>query len=128
LDAPDELLGDVAQENIVSVCSETVLVSEQDRCTVCTKCTPDELLGDVAHKSFWTLPKVLPGDEAQVEARFSPFGDSANLDARLVHFLRQTYHRLGNRFGYTQWKVLCDVGHVKSRFGPFGDSANLDAR
>jgi hypothetical protein len=25
---------------------------------------------------------VLPGDEAQVEARFSPFGDGANLAAR----------------------------------------------
>jgi hypothetical protein len=29
-------------------------------------------------------------DEAQVEARFGPFGDSATLDARLVHGLRQT--------------------------------------
>jgi hypothetical protein len=27
-------------------------------------------------------PMVLLGDEAQVEARFGPFGDSANLDAR----------------------------------------------
>ena len=27
-------------------------------------------------------PDVLLGDEAQVEARFSPFGESANLDAR----------------------------------------------
>jgi hypothetical protein len=27
-------------------------------------------------------------DEAQVEARFGPFGDSANLDARLVHGMR----------------------------------------
>jgi hypothetical protein len=27
-------------------------------------------------------PVVLLGDEAQVEARFSPFRDSANLDAK----------------------------------------------
>jgi hypothetical protein len=27
-------------------------------------------------------------DEAQVEARFGPFGDSANLDARIFHGLR----------------------------------------
>ena len=27
-------------------------------------------------------PMVLLGDEAQVEARFGPFGDSANLDFR----------------------------------------------
>jgi hypothetical protein len=33
-------------------------------------------------------PMVLLVDEAQVEAHFSPFGDSANLDARLVHGLR----------------------------------------
>jgi hypothetical protein len=27
-------------------------------------------------------PMVLLGDEAQVDARFGPFGDSANLDVR----------------------------------------------
>jgi hypothetical protein len=32
----------------------------------------------------------LLGDEAQVEARFGLFGDSATLDARLVHDLRRT--------------------------------------
>ena len=46
---------------------------------------------------------VLLGDEAQVEAHFSPFGDSANLDARLVHGLRRTYQKLRNRFGHTRW-------------------------
>jgi hypothetical protein len=30
--------------------------------------------------------------EAEVEAHFNPFGDSANLDARKVHCLGQTYH------------------------------------
>jgi hypothetical protein len=39
----------------------------------------------------------LLGDEAQVEARFGPFGDSAILDE--VHGLRRTYHRLLNQFG-----------------------------
>ena len=28
---------------------------------------------------------VLVGDKAQLEAHFGPFGDTANLDARLVH-------------------------------------------
>jgi hypothetical protein len=32
-------------------------------------------------KSFWTHPMELLGDEAQVEARFGTFADSANLDA-----------------------------------------------
>jgi hypothetical protein len=46
---------------------------------------------------------VLLDDEAQVEAHFCPFGDSANLDARCVHYVRQTYHRLKNHFGRTRW-------------------------
>ena len=48
-----------------------------------------ELLGDVGHveSCFFCLEIVLVsmvplGDEAQVEARFGPFGDSANLHAR----------------------------------------------
>jgi hypothetical protein len=44
---------------------------------------------------------VLLRDEAQVEARFGLFRDSANLDARSVHGLHPTYHRLGNHFGLT---------------------------
>ena len=47
---------------------------------------------------------VLLGDVAQVEARFGPFGHSANLDAREVRGLRlsrQMYHRLRNNFGRT---------------------------
>jgi hypothetical protein len=43
----------------------------------------------------------LPGDEARVEARFGPFGDRYNLDARSVHSLRRTYVRLRNHFGRT---------------------------
>ena len=46
---------------------------------------------------------VLLGDEAQLKARFGPFGDSANLDARSVHGLRRTYQRVANRFGRTGW-------------------------
>ena len=34
-----------------------------------------------AQKSFWTHSMVPLGDEAQVEDRFGPFEDSANLDA-----------------------------------------------
>jgi hypothetical protein len=36
----------------------------------------------LGQKSFWTHPKVLLGDEVQVEACFDPFGDSAKLDAK----------------------------------------------
>jgi hypothetical protein len=43
----------------------------------------------------------LLGDMAHVESRFGPFGDSANLDERLMHYLCQTYHWLRNYFGHT---------------------------
>jgi hypothetical protein len=46
---------------------------------------------------------VLLGDVDQVESSFSPFGDSANLAARLAHGLHRTYRRLRNRFGQTGW-------------------------
>jgi hypothetical protein len=82
--------------NLISVHLDTMLVSVDDRCMVCAKRT----IG--SEKSFWTHPMVL-GDEAQVSACFIPFGDSANLDARQVHDLRQTYHRLKNHFGCTRW-------------------------
>jgi hypothetical protein len=53
--------------------------------------------------SFWTPAMVLLGDEAQVEARFSTFRDSANLDARWMHGLRRANSRLINHFGHTRW-------------------------
>jgi hypothetical protein len=37
---------------------------------------------------------ILLGDEAQVDARFVPFVDSANLDVTLVHGLRRKYNGL----------------------------------
>ena len=56
---------------------------------------------------------VLLGGEAQLEAHFGPFGDSANFDARSVHGLRRTYHRLRNRL-HAPDELLGDVGHVES--------------
>jgi len=70
---------------------------------------------------------VLLDEEAQVEARFGLFGDSANLDARLVHGLHGTYHMLGNQFGCTCW-YFSEEAHVEARIDLFGDSANQDAR
>ena len=60
---------------LVSFRLEIVLVSIQDRCTVCSKRT-------IGLDIVFNAPMVLLGDEAQLEARFSPCGDSANLDAR----------------------------------------------
>ena len=61
--------------NLVSNRLEIVLVSVEDRCTVCAKrCIGLDIV--------FNATMVLLGDEAQEEAPFSPFGESANLDAR----------------------------------------------
>ena len=46
--------------NHVSVCLEMVLVSVQDRCMVCSKCT-------IGLEIILDAPMVLKGDEARVE-------------------------------------------------------------
>jgi galactitol-specific phosphotransferase system IIC component len=56
-----------------------------------------------AKKLFSMHPMEFLDDEAQVEARFGLFGDSANLDARYVIGLRRTYHRVRNHFRCNQW-------------------------
>ena len=66
---------------LVSVRLKIVLVSVQDRYTVCAKRT-------IGLEIVFNTSMVLQGDEAQVEARFSPCRDSANLDARYVRGLR----------------------------------------
>ena len=61
--------------NLVSIRLDLVLVSMQDRCSV-------------SHQTYQSLRIILdepdgtPSDDAQVEARFGPFGDSANPNAR----------------------------------------------
>jgi hypothetical protein len=61
--------------SLVLVCLETMLVSVQYRYTVCTKRTiGTEIILDATNGT--------PRFEAQVEAHFSPFRDSANLDVR----------------------------------------------
>ncbi len=80
----------------LSVCLEAVLVSVQDRCTLCAKCTigPKLLLAD---------QMVLLDVVDQVEDCLILFEDSVNLSARSVHGLCQMYHKLENHFGHTRW-------------------------
>ena len=61
--------------NLVLIRLEIVLVLVQDRCTVCARHT-------IGSKIVLAHPAVLLGDEGQVEARFGPIGDSANVDTR----------------------------------------------
>ena len=75
--------------NLSSFYLKVVLVSVQDRCTVCAKRT-------IGSETFWTHLMVLLREEAQVEARFGPFGDSVKLNATSVCGLCRTDHRLRN--------------------------------
>jgi hypothetical protein len=72
---PVVLLGDETQVTAWFNLLEIEVILTQDKCTVCAKYT-------IGSEFFWTHPVVLLGDEAHVEARFRPFGDSGNLDAR----------------------------------------------
>ena len=60
---------------LLLVCLEIVLILTQDGCTICAKRT-------IGLDIVLEHPMVLLGDEAQLEAHFGPFGDSANLNAR----------------------------------------------
>ena len=67
--------------NLVSICLEIVLVLVQDRCMVYARRT-------MGSKIVLDTMMELLCIKAQLDARFGLFGDSAKLDARLVHSLR----------------------------------------
>ena len=60
--------------NHVSVRLEMALVSVQDRCTVCAK-------RNIGFETILDALMVLLGDEAQVQAHFGLFRDSASVEA-----------------------------------------------
>ena len=70
-----ELLGDTGHVESRFSSFGMVLVSVQDRCMVCAKCT-------IGPETVLDAPMVLLGDQAQVQARFGLFRDSTSLDAR----------------------------------------------
>jgi hypothetical protein len=70
----------------------------------------------------------LLGDLGHVESRFGLFADSTNLEARLVHGLRQKYHRLRNHFWTHPMEFLGDVSNVEPRFGLFRDNVSVSVR
>jgi hypothetical protein len=71
---------------------------------------------------------VLLGDEAQVDARFGPFGDSANLDTILLHGFALNIPQAQKSFWTHPIEHLGDLGHVESQFGLFGESLSIGAR
>jgi hypothetical protein len=70
---------------------------------------------------------VLLGDEAQVGARLGLFGDSANLNTRLVQSFMLNIPQAQKSFWTHPIQHLADVGHVESHFGPFRDSVSISA-
>ena len=60
---------------LVSVCFDIVLISIQDKCTVCT----ERIIGS---EICLDAPDVLLGDVGEEEARFSPFRNSVDRDTR----------------------------------------------
>ena len=60
---------------LTSFSLETVLVLVQDRCMVCARRT-------IGSEIVLDAPDGTTSNEALVEARFCPFGGSANLDTR----------------------------------------------
>jgi hypothetical protein len=63
-----------------------------------------------------------------VDARFGPFGDSTNLDARLVHGFVLNIPQAQKSFWTHSIENLGDVGLVESHFGLFRDSVSIGAR
>ena len=91
---------------LVLVLSEILLISTQDRCMVCVERT-------IGLEIIFDAPMELLGDVGHVESRFGSFGDSVSVGARWVQDLRQTNHRLRNRFGRTCW--YCSVMRLKRK-------------
>ena len=58
--------------NLVSFHLEMVLVSVQDRCTVCAKRT-------IGSEIVLDAPMVLLGDVGHVESHIGPFGDNVSV-------------------------------------------------
>ena len=82
--------------NHVSVHLEMVLVSVQDRCMVCAKRT-------IGSETILDAPKVLLGDEAQVQAHFGLFRDSTSLMQDRCIVCAERIIGSENHFGRTRW-------------------------
>ena len=78
---------------LVSVRLEIVQILTLDWCTVCAELT-------IGSKIILDTRDETP---SHVESHFDPFVHGVSVGAKLVRGLRQTYHRLRNRFGRTRW-------------------------
>jgi hypothetical protein len=81
---------------LVLVHLEIVLILTQDRCIVYVERT-------IGSEIIFHARDGTPSDMGRGESCFGPFGNGVSVGVRWVHGLRQTYHRLSNRFGRTGW-------------------------
>jgi hypothetical protein len=63
-----------------------------------------------------------------VDARFGPFGDSANVDTRLVHGFALNKPQARESLWTHPMEHLGDLGDAESHFGPFGESLSIGER
>ena len=75
--------------NVTCFRLETVLVSVQDRCMVCAR-------RNIGSEIVLDTPDATTSNEAQVEAHFGPFGDSANLWQNLLNYRAHMHLSLSN--------------------------------
>jgi hypothetical protein len=73
-------------------------------------------------------PMVLLGDKAQVDGHFGLFGDSPNIDARLVHGFVLNIPQAQKSFWTHPIEHLGDMGHMESHISLFRDSVSIGAR
>ena len=95
--------------NLTSFRLEMVLVLGQDKSIICPRCTIGlQIILDALNGTTRC--------QGSSGSSFWPFGYSAKLDARLVHGLRQMYHRHGNHFRHNRWnpKVMWVMWNLAS--------------
>jgi hypothetical protein len=70
----------------------------------------------------------LVSDEGHVESRFSPFGDSVSVSARIGTCVAPNIPLSLKSYWMHLMGLLGDEAQVEAWFAPFGDSATLDER
>jgi hypothetical protein len=68
------------------------------------------------------------GDEAQVDANFGMFGDSAIPNARQVAQFALNVRQARKLLWTHPIEYLGELGHVEYHFGPFGEILTIGAR
>jgi hypothetical protein len=103
---------------LVLVSFDIVLISTQNRCTVCAEHA-------IGSEIIFDAPDELLGDMGQVEGHFGLLRDGVNLGEIGARFaLNVPWAR--KLFSAYPMELLANLGQMEACFGPFGDCVNLD--